>query len=106
VCEHNSAKRFYSYCRGAAGVQFFAKTTTLGGRKLRKREMDGSAASKPYHFLHKPQKRFGTPREFQSCMGSLRCRADGWPSAVMRRGARRTTRFKARACAGEAAQAV
>jgi hypothetical protein len=30
------------------------------------------------------------PREFQSCMGSLRCRA-GWLLAVMRRGAPPTT---------------
>jgi len=86
-------RRLYSHFHGAAGV------------KLRERWIDGSATSKLEPFLHKPQKRFGTPR-VSIVNGSPRYRADGSPPAVMRRGARPTTRFKARACAGEAAQAV
>jgi hypothetical protein len=52
VCEHNSAERFYSYFRAAAGV------------KLRKRWIDGSATSNPESFLRFMQKRFGTPAGF------------------------------------------
>jgi hypothetical protein len=85
---------FSRCCSGEAS----RKGNDIARVRLRKMWRDESATSKPEPFLHKPQKRFGTPRvsiahgfspvprgraghppprEFQSCMGSLRCRAEG-----------------------------
>jgi N-6 DNA Methylase len=61
VCEHNSGKQFYSHFRGGAGGSFPQRQRHCAGEAAQT-WIDGIATSKPEPFLHKPQKRFGTPR--------------------------------------------
>jgi hypothetical protein len=49
--------------------------------KLRKRWIDGSETSKPEPFLHKSQKRFGTPASFNRAWVYSGAAQKDWPPA-------------------------
>jgi hypothetical protein len=55
----------------------------ISSSTARRREGCGNAASKPAPFAEKKDAKNAAPREFQSCIGSVRCRADGFATPAI-----------------------